>query len=283
MIMHFSVMLPEIIKFLDIKSSGVYIDSTFGQGGHSGEILKYLSKNGKLFLLDKDFAAYELAKAKYVNDLRVNAAHISYDNISYFSNNYNLLGKVDGVIADLGLSSSQIKDSRRGFGFNKNGFLDMRLDEKQEIRAVDWLNHAGLSDLESVFFFLGDTFLAKRISKSIVVYRKNSLIRTSKDLCNLILSMTFVDKKIDFNQIFQAIRIFVNNDLYILNKFLKESFFLLKPGGFLIVISFNSLEDVMIKSFFSEKKIFSMFLKPSFKELSHNCSSRSAIMRILKK
>lgn len=281
--MHFSVMLTEVMKFLDIKSSGVYIDATFGQGGHSGEILKYLSKYGKLFIFDKDFAAYSLAKCKYLNDARIKFSCISYDNISYFSSNYDILGKVDGIIADLGLSYTQIKNPSRGFGFYNDGFLDMRLDEKQEIRAVDWINHATLIDLENVFFFLGDTFLTKRISKRIILYRKNSLIRTSKELCNLILNITSVDKKIDFNQIFQAIRIFVNDDLHILNKFLTESFNLLRPGGFLVIISFNSLEDAMIKSFFLEKKKFCMFLKPSFKELSHNCSSRSAIMRILKR
>lgn len=281
--MHFSVMLTEVMKFLDIKSSGVYIDATFGQGGHSGEILRYLNKYGTLFLLDKDFSAYSLAKYKYLNDFRVKSYCMSYDNISCFSSNDAVAGKVDGIIADLGLSYPQIKDPSRGFGFYNDGFLDMRLDDKQEIRAVDWINHASLLDLEHVFFFLGDTFLAKRIAKRIILYRKNSLIRTSKELCNLILNITSVDKKIDFNQIFQAIRIFVNDDLHILNKFLTASFDLLKSDGFLIVISFNSLEDAIVKSFFLGKRNSCIFLKPSFKELSHNCSSRSAIMRVLKR
>lgn len=276
-------MLNEVVKFLDISASGIYVDSTFGQSGHTSEILRYLNKYGKMYILDKDYSSYNFSKNRCIFDNRVNAVCTSYDNILNFLNYYNLSGKVDGIIADLGLSLCQIKNSYKGFGFCRDGFLDMRLDFEQELRAVDWINNANLSDLEQVFFFLGNSFLAKQISKKIISVRKKSFIRTSRELCNLIFNMSLSSKKVDFNQFFQALRVFVNNELYVLNNFLEYAFVLLKTGGFLIIISFNSVEDALVKSFFFKKRVMCTFLKPSFKELSNNCSSRSAIIRIFKK
>ncbi len=280
--MHIPVMLPEVMRFLDIKSNGFYVDSTFGFGGHTGELLKYLNKDGKLFIVDKDIISYKKGIKLANLDSRINALHISFDHIYDISNK----NSINGIIADLGLSLFQFKDISKGFGFYVNSFLDMRLNINQTFRAVDWINLANQCDLETVFKFLGDKLVIKRIVRKIILYRKISYIKTSYELCDMCFDVfDFGDKDNFINQIFQAIRVFINNDLYLLYVFLKVSFRLLKSGGFLILICFNSLEDKIIKNFLlddcSKFKVRLICIKPSCIEIDNNYSARSASMRII--
>ena len=285
--MHVPVMLSEVMRFLDIESNGIYIDSTFGFGGHTREILKYLNKNGKLFIIDKDSFSYKIGKKLSLFDNRINALYMSFDQIYSVSNKYGFWNQINGIVADLGLSFFQFKDISKGFGFDINSFLDMRLNIDQKIRAVDWINFATQGDLEDVFHFLENDFIIKRVVKKIISYRKINYIKTSYDLYNICSGILTVNKENFINQIFQSIRIFINNDLYSLYFFLKSSFRLLKPGGVLLLICFNSLEDKIIKNFLLHDccnfKIEFIYVRPSSFEVNNNYCSRSASMRIIKK
>jgi len=279
-------MLREVIKFLNIKPSGLYVDSTFGLGGHTYEILKYLNRDGKLFVFDRDFNSYDIARKLSFFDCRVSASCMSFNNMFHVLGNVE--GGVSGIVTDLGLSSFQLKDSSKGFGFNNDSFLDMRLNVSQSFRAIDWINFATQADLDDVFNFFGDKFIARRVVKRIIVYRRTSFIKTSRELYDLLIGIFDSYKFDDFiSRVFQAIRIFINNDLSILNSLLRESFYLLETGGFLIVITFNSLEDRVVKNFFIDNnaslKFKFMYIKPSILEIGNNYSARSAIMRIIKK
>lgn len=280
--MHKSVMINELTKFIDINPNGLYVDSTFGLGGHSKEILKYLNLKSKLFIFEKDFISYCYAKNMFLNDLRVKFFFSSFEHISYFFLKENYL---DGIICDLGLSLDQIKDKSKGLGFNSNGFLDMRINFFYPFRIIDWFNLATEKDLNCFFYLFYNKKYANEIIKKILIYRKLNVIKTTNELCNIIFTTNILNKNKILTKFFYFSRIFINNDFFLLICFLEKCLNLLKPGGILILLSFNSFDDNIIKNFVfnNENKIKFMTFKPSIFEINFNLSSRSALMHIIKK
>lgn len=284
--MHLPVMLSEVLKYLDVDPNGVYFDCTFGLGGHSFELVRYLNKFGSLNAMDKDFSFCN--KDHFSRDYLVNKINYymcSFDKVSEISFDIGLFGKIDGILVDLGISTNHLLDKNRGFGFINNGFLDMRLDSNQKIRAVDWFNFATFDELMVVFNFICDYKLSLRIVDEIISSRKIFSIKTVYDFYKIIYKICNANSLIgqSLNKIYQSIRIFINNDFHSLFIFLNRAFLSLKASGILLIISFNSVEDSIVKDFFLKHSSFSRsmisFIKPSVNELNNNFSSRSAIIR----
>ncbi|BBA84551.1 ribosomal RNA small subunit methyltransferase H [endosymbiont of Euscepes postfasciatus] len=306
---HNSIMKNEVIKYLNIINNGIYIDGTFGSGGHSLIILEKLSTNSKLFVFDKDINSINIAKL--IKDSRFFYKHSSFTEIKNFLNKKKLLGKVNGIIIDLGISKDQIFNSKRGFTFLKNEILDMRMDNTIGIPAFLWLKKASIKDINKVFNKFGEEYkYSKQISEYIYNYNKHNTIKYTFELIKII--NLFHKKKYkrinNVTKYFQAIRIFINNELYNIKKLLSDIVDILDINGRLIIISFNSLETKIIKNFFNiknyninniplhykdkrnfiniknnlyMKKIIK--LKPNKEEIIKNKSSRSAIMTIFEK
>jgi 16S rRNA (cytosine1402-N4)-methyltransferase len=285
--MHIPVMLNEVLKNLDISPKGIYFDCTFGTGGHSSSIARYLNKYSFLNLIDKDLYNFiNFGKRLFFLKNKVVFYKCSFNKILSIINNTGLVGRVDGVLIDLGISNFQLLDSNRGFGFNSNGFLDMRLNLFQDIRAVDWFNFASYDELLIVFSFINNFKFANDIVEGILLFRKKSRIITSNDFYNILLKICNSNRKYlkFFNKIYQSVRYFINNDMFCLFLFLDNIFSALRSSGILLFISFNSLEDSIIKIFFKNNRYvlnsFVTFIKPSIEELNNNYSSRSAVMRV---
>jgi len=288
--MHIPVMLNEVLKNLDILSNGIYFDCTLGVGSHSLGISKFLNKRSIFNLIDKDLSNFlKFGNKFFITNKKIVFYKCSFDKVLFIINDNKFFGIIDGVLVDLGVSNYQLLDLNRGFGFNTNGFLDMRLDFFQKTRAVDWFNFASLDELFVVFSFINNNTLSTHIVNEILFFRKKNRIRTSSDFFNILLKACKFNKKyiIYFNKVYQAIRIFINNDMFVLFSFLKNIFNALKSSGVLLLISFNSIEDKIVKNFFKNNslvlKSFVSFIKPSIQELNFNYSSRSAIMRVFVK
>lgn len=279
--MHTSVMLNELLKFLDILPDGIYFDCTFGVGGHSLELNKYLNRFSSLNVIDKDFSFFNKKKN---NNRNITCYKCSFDKMTDIVDTYSLYGIIDGIFIDLGISKNQLLNKYRGFNFSMHGFLDMRIDLDFNIRASDWFNFASLDELYSVFSFIEDKRLSKIIINEILYFRKYCKIQTGYDFYKILLKIHYC-YNFSFNylnKVYQFIRVFINNDMQILFNFLSSSISFLKKNGILLVISFNSLEDIIIKNFFLKKNNITTYsvIKPSINELNVNYSSRSAIMRI---
>lgn len=309
---HFTVLLNEAVEGLCLKDEGIYIDGTFGRGGHSRYILSKLSENGRLIAIDRDPRA--IIEAKSINDPRFSIKHRSFSEISLICEELDLTGKIDGILLDLGVSSPQLDDAERGFSFMKDGPLDMRMDTTQGISATEWLLKVSEQDLAWVLKTFGEERFAKRIAQSIVNFNKNALKEGSEplnrtlQLANLISeAVPFKDKyKHPATRSFQAIRIFINSELDELERVLESAIDVLSPAGRLSVISFHSLEDRMVKHFMRKQskgenipkglplredqiernqtlKIIGKAITPTKEEININARSRSAVLRIAEK
>lgn len=309
---HISVLLHESIDGLAIKPDGIYIDGTFGRGGHSRTILSQLGPNGRLYSIDRDPQA--IAEAQKIDDPRFTIVHGPFSGIAEYAQRYDLVGKVDGVLFDLGVSSPQLDDAERGFSFMKDGPLDMRMDPTSGMPVSDWLAQADLDDITWVIREFGEDKHARRIAKAIVAYRENEenepLTRTSQ-LAKLISDAapkSFKEKKHPATRAFQAFRIYVNSELEEIDTALKGAASILAPQGRLSVISFHSLEDRMVKRFMRKEskgpevphgipltqeqiralgsadlKTVGKAIKPSEQEVEMNPRSRSSVLRIAEK
>lgn len=309
---HISVLLHESIDGLAIKPDGIYIDGTFGRGGHSRTILSQLGPNGRLYSIDRDPQA--IAEAQKIDDPRFTIVHGPFSGIAEFAQRYDLVGKVDGVLFDLGVSSPQLDDAERGFSFMKDGPLDMRMDPTSGMPVSDWLAQADLDDITWVIREFGEDKHARRIAKAIVAYRENEenepLTRTSQ-LAKLISDAapkSFKEKKHPATRAFQAFRIYINSELEEIDTALKGAASILAPQGRLSVISFHSLEDRMVKRFMRKEskgpevphgipltqeqiralgsadlKTVGKAIKPSEQEVEMNPRSRSSVLRIAEK
>lgn len=302
--LHTTVFLNEAIKFLEIKKKGIYIDSTFGYGGHSSLILKNLSSKGKLFALDTDPDA--VAYSNNIKDTRFKIENDVFSNIFNFSKKNNILKKTNGILFDLGVSTPQITSSQRGFSFMKDGPLDMRMNPKKGISASQWLLTSKQDKIEKVLREYGEERYAKKISYAIKKQNSIQPIITTKQLADLITKI--VPKKIrkfkhPATRSFQAIRIKINKEIEEIKIALQQSLKILAPKGRIVVISFHSLEDKIVKKFFNkyskknfipkgipitEKEIFlsnSIKLKliskkiPNKHQIILNPKCRSAILR----
>lgn len=252
---HYSVMCNEIIDSLNIKSDGIYVDATLGYAGMSSKILEKLNDKGLLIGIDQDVEAreysYEVLSKIGVNFKIIDANFVSLKNILEELN----IKEVDGIIFDLGFSSPQIDDEKRGFSFMSDAPLDMRMNLNNKLTAKIVVNTYKEDELVKCFFEYGEEKLSKVIAKKIVEYRNNKEIETTLELVEIIKSATganYFYKNHPERKIFQAIRIIVNNELEVLKEVLPDAIALLKKGGRLSVISFHSLEDRIVKNIFKE-------------------------------
>ena len=294
---HLPVLLKESINGLKIDDEGIYVDATFGGGGHSLEILKSLSKKGRLVSFDQDpdsiNNSYEESNFYFVNE-----------NFKYMKRFLKNLGfsKVNGILADLGVSSFQINTPARGFSYRYDAALDMRMNKNNTLDAMKVINSYNHENLNKILFEYGDIKNSKKISEEIIKARTSNKINTTFDL-NKILKPLYPERYLNKNlsRIYQAIRIEVNKELDVLKSFLEQTSELLLPGGRLCVISYHSLEDRMVKRYITNgnfsttaekdlygnssvpfKKIGKM-IQPSAVELKENIRSRSAKLRIAEK
>ena len=306
---HVTVLLHEAVNGLALKENGIYIDGTFGRGGHSRLILSKLSSNGRLIGIDRDPRA--IAEAQKIQDPRFQIEHNSFSHIPEICEKLNLVGKIDGILLDLGVSSPQLDEAERGFSFMKDGPLDMRMDTTQGLSAEEWLKQVSVEDLTWVLKTFGEERFAKRIATAIVDYNKSAvknatefLSRTSQ-LAELISqAVPFKDKyKHPATRSFQAIRIFINAELDELESVLNSALDMLAPEGRLSIISFHSLEDRMVKHFMKKQskgedipkglplredqiqrnqklKTIGKAIQPSDAEIQANPRSRSAVLRV---
>ena len=292
---HNPVLLEESIDSLEIKKNGVYVDLTFGGGGHSKEILKRLNKEGKIIAFDTD----EDALQNQINDsrfifLRQNFIYLM-QNLSFFK-----IKKIDGLIADLGVSSHQFDIKERGFSYEGDNKLDMRMDVNQNINAIKIVNTYSEQKLADLFFYNGDLTNSRRISKLICDYRKNIEIKNSNQLNDSlkpILNKGYENKFLA--RIYQSLRIEVNDEIGCLKKLLNQIPKVLKPNGIASIITYHSIEDRLVKRFFKNgnfnkepekdefgniKTVFKIkkFIKPNDLEIKENPRSRSAKLRVAK-
>lgn len=304
---HTPVMESEVITGLKIKADGIYIDATFGRGGHTKGILACLGSTGRVLVIDKDPEAIAAARQLQTEDVRVIVYHGSFADILTFCEAENIVGKVNGVVLDLGLSSPQIEHAARGFSFLKDGPLDMRMDPNHGVTAAEWLAKADEDKIREVLKNYGEEKYAKRIAHAICRARQDGPITTTKALTDIISSV--YPRKFELNKhpatrTFQGIRIFINNELDDLRKALAAMVNVLAIAGRIVVISFHSLEDRIVKQFINDaangskkipyklpvraatlqpllKKIGK--LQPRDEEIQQNIRARSAILRIAEK
>lgn len=305
--MHYSVMLSEAIEGLNIKEDGIYVDCTLGYAGHSSEILKRL-KRGFLFAFDQDKEAINYSEKKLSEiSLNFKIIHSNFENLKEKLEELKI-DKVDGILFDLGLSSPQIDDASRGFSFMNNARLDMRMNKEASKDAYFVVNNYSKEDLASIFFKYGEEKLSNAIAKKIVDERKNKPIETTTELVEIIKSAVganYFFKSHPEREIFQAIRIEVNDELKVLEKVLPDAINLLNKGGRISVITFHSLEDRIVKQIFKEnsetdpifkgmpdipqaykpkiKLINKKPILPSEEELKNNTRSKSAKLRIIER
>lgn len=250
---HIPVLLNEVLEGLNIKSSGIYLDATFGRGGHSKKILERLDKNGRLYALDRDLTAIEAAKA--IDDERFTIVHTAFSNIHKVCEDLDLIGKVDGILMDIGVSSPQIDDPSRGFSFEKDGPLDMRMDQSAKLDAKTIVNTYSKQDLAYIFKVYGEENFASKVAGAIVKEREVRPFETTLQLSEFIKRVIGgkPTPKHKATRCFQALRIAVNSELDELKKALEDSIDVLNSDGRLCVISFHSLEDRIVKNFIKDK------------------------------
>lgn len=303
---HITVLLNEAIDALITDSSGFYVDGTFGRGGHSGLALERLASDGSLMGIDKDLTAIATAKELFGQDGRFEIAHGSFAELASLVEARGMQGKVAGVLLDLGVSSPQLDEAERGFSFQNDGPLDMRMDQTRGQSAAEWVNSAEESDIAYVFKEFGEERFAKRMARAIVTERQKSPFTRTKHLAEVIkeANPAWEKGKHPATRAFQAIRIHVNNELGDLDAVLQQALDVLAIGGRLVVISFHSLEDREVKRFIRRqeqgdpvprgvpirdeqlnKRMRSLgkAIKASDAEVNINPRSRSAIMRVAEK
>tara|TARA_R110000868_G_scaffold57080_2_gene176588 strand:+ start:105 stop:1031 length:927 start_codon:yes stop_codon:yes gene_type:complete len=299
---HYSVLLQESVGALLENADGIFIDGTFGRGGHSQAILAKLGEGAQLIAFDKDPEAIAIGEALQKNDTRFSIVHDSFVHMTEALAARGI-DAVDGVLLDLGVSSPQLDQAERGFSFLKDGPLDMRMDNSRGQTAEQWLASAEEADIAQVLKEYGEERFGKRIANAIVKAREESPITRTLQLAEIVTAANpkWEKHKNPATRSFQGVRIFINRELQDLEEVLSKAVALLKPQGRLVVISFHSLEDRIVKRFFREQsrgkdlpasvpvtegmldkklKIVGKPFKASEAELEQNIRSRSAVMRV---
>jgi 16S rRNA (cytosine1402-N4)-methyltransferase len=300
---HQPVLLAETLENLAIQPEGIYVDATFGRGGHAQAILNQLGAKGRLLALDKDPDAVAYAKQHFNQDKRFAIKHGSFIALKEFLHSQQVYGKVSGILFDLGVSSPQLDEAERGFSFMRAGKLDMRMDYSSGLDAATWIMTVNEKELAKILWEYGEERFSRRIAKAIVIERQEKAITTTDQLAKIISNAipSRERNKHPATRSFQAIRIAVNNELEELKEGLTQSLGALQVGGRLLVISFHSLEDRIVKQFMQAQeradyfpaklpvkhvqvqqkfKRFSRTIKPSLQEISKNPRARSAILRV---
>ena len=300
---HRPVLLAEAVTALtsgNLSSNAVFIDGTFGRGGHSQALLKLISPQAQLLAFDKDLSA--LATAQHITDSRFTIVHSSFAAMAQFAK----AASVDGVLLDLGISSPQVEEAARGFSFRRDGPLDMRMDTSQGMTVLQWLEQASSEEITEVIKIYGEERYAPAIARAIVAERTaENLPKTTLGLAQLIAKVVRSREpgQDPATRTFQALRIFINRELDDLQLGLRAALTVLKPGGRLVVISFHSVEDRIVKQFMrahatvemprklpvrakdlpqAELKVVAR-VRPSVQEVNENPRARSAVMRVAEK
>ena len=300
---HVAVFLNEAVQALNIKQSGLYIDTTYGRGGHAQAILSKLGKDGCLVTMDRDGEAIEHAEQTLGDDPRCHIVRTSLKDIDTAFAALALDRSADGVLADLGVSSPQLDDAERGFSFSVNGPLDMRMDTNSELDAATWLNQVAEKELTEVLREFGEERYARRIARAVVQQRRTQPLTRTKQLADLVCDVvpTREKNKHPATRTFQAVRMRINAELDQLSAFLPKAARLLAAGGRLVIISFHSLEDRLVKRFMREQargdnypvdlpvqarqarplfKLVGKPRRPTKQEIENNPRARSAILRV---
>lgn len=248
---HRPVLLQEVLDGLAVRPGGIYLDGTFGRGGHAAAILERLGAAGRLYAMDKDPEAVRAARERFGQDARFHVRRGTFAMLGQLAREQGITGQVSGILLDLGVSSPQLDDPARGFSFLKDGPLDMRMDPEQGLSAADWLAQADEREILRVLWEYGEERFARRIARAILRERDEHPIRTTQQLADLIAAAvpTRERHKNPATRSFQALRIEVNQELHDLALALEQVVDVLEPGGRLAVISFHSLEDRMVKRF----------------------------------
>ena len=305
---HTPVLLREAVDALAVRPCGIYVDGTFGRGCHSCLILERLGECGRLIAFDRDPTAFAAGKALEAGDARFCMVHSSFSRIQDVLRKLDV-DQVDGILLDLGVSSPQLEEADRGFSFRLDGPLDMRMDTSQGQTAAEWLASASQAHMEEVIKNYGEERFAKQIARAIVAARSRQPISTTHQLAAIVAtavrSRKREDKQNPATRTFQAIRIYINQELEKLSLVLPQCVEVLKPGGRLVAISFHSLEDRIVKRFMRESanpdtlprdvplrasevqrlsrhklRVIGKALGPAEKELAANPRARSAVMRV---
>ncbi len=302
---HQPVLLNEVLDGLNLKRDGSYVDATFGRGGHSSEILARLGKSGRLLVIDRDPEAIDAAERCFAGEQRVSIRQALFSELETAVAEQGMQAAVNGLLLDLGMSSPQLDDSSRGFSFTREGPLDMRMDPGTGLSAAQWLAGASEREISRVLKEFGEEKFHRRIARAIVHARDKEQLQlsTTRELAELV-SRARPGKernKHPATRTFQAIRIFVNRELDELQRCLEQSLRILAPGGRLVVISFHSLEDRIVKRFMRNHskpdpmyagmpevppearpvlKLIGKAVRPGPDEVADNSRARSAVMRI---
>lgn len=309
--LHHTVLLNEAVDALLAQSDErdepqIYIDGTFGRGGHSKAILKKLPANARLIAFDRDPEAIAVANALQTQDERLEPKHSAFGEMSAVLGDMGLMGRVDGLLLDLGVSSPQLDDAERGFSFMRDGPLDMRMDTTQGISAAQWINSASETEIADVLYHYGEERHSRRMARRVVAERTISPILRTGVLAEMIkeANPSWERDKHPATRAFQGIRLFINRELEQLELALDQALEILRPGGLFVVISFHSLEDRIAKRFIAKHargddfprglpvaqsqlnpkvKPQSKAIKPSRDEIDRNPRARSAVMRVAAK
>ena len=295
---HVPVLLEPSLEALQIKPGGIYIDATFGGGGHAKEIIRRLDDKGYLFVFDQDTDA----AANVWNDDRLTLIQSNFRHLLQWMKYYGVNGKINGILADLGVSSHQFDDPERGFSYRYDEPLDMRMNQSQKLTAGDIINTYSAAQLQEIFSRYGEITNARTLAQHIVNARGAGQISTTGQLVNIIEEVVRGQKMRYLSQLFQALRIEINDEMNALKDLLRDAAEVLAPEGRMVVISYHSLEDRLVKRYFkagnfegeAEKDFFGKTktlwnvitknpIEPDVEEQSRNPRSRSAKMRVASK
>jgi 16S rRNA (cytosine1402-N4)-methyltransferase len=290
--MHQPVLLKEIIEILNPKENENFIDATFGEGNVSFEIAKHNSPDGKILAFEWDYELYKLGVEKIKNlkmEKRIKLVNQNFKNIKRVIKKEGF-SQIKGIVFDLGISNWHYENSKRGFSFKRNENLDMRINPKIKVTAFEIINYYSYKDLVEIFKNYGEDKDAEKIAQAIIKRRRKNKITTTKELTEIIAEVKKFKGKIHpATQIFMALRTFINNELNNIKQGLKEGYQVLEPGGKIIVLSFQGLEDKVIKQVFKMLKtegaeiITKNVIRPTKQEILNNPKSRSAKLRAIKK
>ena len=303
---HTTVLLTEAVDALMVNAEGIYIDGTYGRGGHSRALLARLSPQGRLLALDRDPQAIAHAQALQSQDARFAMVQRNFAELGDVLAERGLSGRVSGVLLDLGVSSPQLDDAARGFSFLQDGPLDMRMNPRAGISAAEWINSASADEMAAVFRDYGEERHARRIAQAIVTARASQPFERTLQFAEVVAAANpaWEKHKHPATRVFQAVRIFINDELGALRAALQAALAALCDGGRLAVISFHSLEDRIVKQFMREQargqllprhipvtgtpqgqtlKLVGKAIKPSEAEVTANPRARSAVLRVAEK
>ena len=300
---HVPVLLDEVVRALNVKPQGIYVDATYGRGGHARAILQQLGSSGRLIAMDRDPQAVAHARREFASEQRLHVHHASFAMLTSILEHEGVMGQVDGLLFDLGVSSPQLDQAARGFSFRTEGPLDMRMDTARGESAAQWLARASTEEIAQVLRDLGEERFARRIARTIVQARLQQSITTTTQLAQLVAAAvpTREPGQHPATRTFQAIRIHINRELEELDQALPQAFDSLAPSGRLAVISFHSLEDSRVKRFFAREargadvppglpvraaemharmRIVGKAIRASASEIARNPRARSATLRV---